>query len=615
MKKLFYSFFAAAAMLFAATSCSQEEMIENGASGNEVEVSFNVDLEGQTASRTIADGLTVDQLIFAVYDKEGVEIQTLRQDDVKVSNKGAVVKTRLVKGQEYQFVFWAQKSGKSHYTLNYDGELVVNYAESPANDETRDAFYHHEPTFKVTGSFSKNVTLKRPFAQLNLGTTAEDIAAAAKAGVNMAKSSVKVTRAAYGKMNVLTGEVDNEDLVEVTYILAAIPNAEEEELVIDDSEDQFEIDNYEYLASDYFLANTTSVLSSIEYTLVDDKDSVINKLTIENAPLQRNWRTNIVGEILTGEGTFNIVIDPIFEADRNYPMDGSELDIWNGEYTEPQFVDGVYIIDQASDLAYIWNKPEVKWDGATFELKKDLSFKNVETRAGDTTPATIEPLFAKEGTNGASSITFLGNDHVIRDFIIDGDSPLNSLFGELVGSTVKNLTIINADVTGVNEDHNWAAILAAKVVNSTFENVTIKDSKLVGVQKIGALIGYVENDEGKETKVINCTVEGLELSNHDHAEAGSTGGLIGCINQGENKITNSYVKNSTFNLIQKSNEDIAKRANGEFIGMIRGTSTTVNITNCGVENNDYVNSIAWEPFHPQFVGGNYNKEATLIVNG
>lgn len=74
MKKFFYSFFAAVGLMLAATSCSQEEMIENGTSGNDVEVSFNVDMEGPQASRAIGDGLTVDQLIFAVYDKNGVEI-------------------------------------------------------------------------------------------------------------------------------------------------------------------------------------------------------------------------------------------------------------------------------------------------------------------------------------------------------------------------------------------------------------------------------------------------------------------------------------------------------------------------------------------------------------
>ena len=619
MKKFFYSFFAAVALMLAATSCSQEEMVENGTSGNDVEVSFNVDMEGPQASRAIGDGLTVDQLIFAVYDKNGVEIQSLRQPNVAVSNKGAVVKTRLVKGQEYQFVFWAQKSGQSHYTLNTDGELVVNYQNSPANDETRDAFYHHEPTFKVSGSFSKNVTLKRPFAQLNLGTTPEDLAAAATAGVNMAQSSVKVTRAAYGKMDVLTGKVDDEDIVEVSYTLAAIPDASKEDLVIKDSENQFEVDTYEYLASDYFLANTASVLSSIEYTLVDDKGNTINKLTIENAPLQRNWRTNIVGEILTGEGTFNIVIDPIFDADRNYPMDGSDLDIWDGTTTEPTKNDaGEYVIDEASDLAYIWSNPTVKWDNATFLLTKDLSFKNVESRAGDTTPATIQPLFGSvynTNSTGAMNVTFKGNDHVIRDFIINGEDKWNSLFGVLNGGKVENLTIINADVVSGTTDGYYAAIVVAKTYGKmVFDNVHVKDSYLKGIQKVGALIGFTGDSNDLEVK--NCTVEGVTIENHDlQGESGSTGGLIGAIVNGKAIIENSYVKNSTLTLLQKdlSEDKGASRANSEFIGVIRAAK--VELVNCGVEGNTYTcTPDTWVAYYAPFVGGNYSG-ASLTVDG
>ena len=72
MKRNFlYSFFAAVTMILAATSCSQEEMIGNETSGNEVEVSFNVDMEGQQASRAIGDGTTAKDLYFGAYLKEG----------------------------------------------------------------------------------------------------------------------------------------------------------------------------------------------------------------------------------------------------------------------------------------------------------------------------------------------------------------------------------------------------------------------------------------------------------------------------------------------------------------------------------------------------------------
>jgi hypothetical protein len=104
MKK-YFSFIVAVATMFSVTCCSQEEVVGNGASGNEVEVMFNATMEGQAVSRAIGDGLTVDQLLFAVYDENGTEISNLRQNDVTVSNLGATVKVRLVRARLIRLYF------------------------------------------------------------------------------------------------------------------------------------------------------------------------------------------------------------------------------------------------------------------------------------------------------------------------------------------------------------------------------------------------------------------------------------------------------------------------------------------------------------------------------
>lgn len=634
MKKLFYSFFAAAALMLSATSCSQEEMIQNETTtGDEVVATFNLEMEGQTASRAIADGLTVDQLFLAVYDENGNEIEALRQDEkhnnyVTVNNLGAVAKVRLVKGQTYQFVFWAQKKEGKHYDTSDLKKIKVNPTSADNsyyvlnNDESRDAFYAYQEPIKVTGSFKKNITLKRPFAQLNLGTTKEDLNWAKTAGIEVAKSSVTVEGEVYSELNTFTGYCSAPVKAELELTLNEIPDMEKELLTIKDSEDQFKIDKYYYLSTSYLLVPAKETLSKeIVFTLkgekADGSEYDINTLTVSNAPLQRNWRTNIIGEILTGEGIFNIVIDPIPEGDRNYPMDGSELDIWDGKETTPeQNAAGEYVIDQASDLIGLATMDEDKLVGATFVLTKDLSFKNVET-GKDTKPATIKPLFTENNEKGAMSITFKGNDHVIRDFVVEDKTNFSSLFGILTTATIENLTIVNADVTGHQNEHANAAVLIAKAFGRIIlNNVTVKDSKLKAVQKVGGLIGY--SGDNTNSEIVNCTVQNLTVESIDMKdESGATGGLIGHINEGNIKINNSYVKNSTFDLIQSVNE--AKRANSEFIGVINGTEkskSVTEITNCGVENNQFTNSIDWTLYNDPFVGGNRGgKYATLIVNG
>jgi len=154
--------------------------------------------------------------------------------------------------------------------------------------------------------------------------------------------------------------------------------------------------------------------------------------------------------------------------------------------------------------------------------------------------------------------------------------------------------------------------LCTSLAKRCTRNVVVKDSKLKGTQKVGALIGFVAENQ---VKVLNCRVEGVEINNHDIAnESCSTAGLIGCIASGNNYIENCWVKNSTINTIQNGT---ATRANSEFIGVIRGNATVVNVKNCGVEGNTFTNTnnsgeVA-TPFHKTYVGSQ-DGTAMLIVN-
>ena len=46
-------------------------------------------------------------------------------------------------------------------------------------------------------------------------------------------------------------------------------------------------------------------------------DNEILKLDVPNAPVQRNWRTNVIGALLTGGNSFDIVIDSTTDNDEN----------------------------------------------------------------------------------------------------------------------------------------------------------------------------------------------------------------------------------------------------------------------------------------------------------
>ena len=187
-KKLFLGMFAAAGMLLA-TSCSNDEL--DVQSGNEVQVSFALATEGGIATRAISDGTGAKKLVYAVYNANGELIETIANADVngQIVDNSAFdnsltenVTITLAKGQQYTVAFWAQNPNCTAYTTTDLKNVTVDYV-GLNNDETRDAFFAAE-TFTVSRNAEIDVTLKRPFAQINVGVTEDDWNAAYASGMN-----------------------------------------------------------------------------------------------------------------------------------------------------------------------------------------------------------------------------------------------------------------------------------------------------------------------------------------------------------------------------------------------------------------------------------------------
>ena len=320
-KKLFLGMFVAAGMLLA-TSCSNDEL-DVVQSGNEAQVTFSLGLEGGIATRAISDGKSADVLMYAVFDKNGERINTIQ----KVSKTGVTFPTTenitLAKGQTYKVAFWAQDNDCKAYTVSDDMNVTVNYANDENkvnNDETRDAFFK-TVEFTVTGSTSIDVELKRPFAQINVGVTKEDWDAAVASGITIAQSSVVIKNAATS-LNLLDGTVSGE--TEVSYSLANIPS--DPAILKVDTDGDGEKEEYNWLSMSYILpaeattgyAKTT--MESLQYTFVPvSGNEIVFANGLNSVPVQRNWRTNILGKLLTGDITFNITIDPVYDGDIIYP--------------------------------------------------------------------------------------------------------------------------------------------------------------------------------------------------------------------------------------------------------------------------------------------------------
>ena len=326
-KKLFLGMFAAAGMLLA-TSCSNDEL-DVVQSGNEAQVTFSLAAEGGIATRAISDGTGAKKLVYAVYNANGELIRTIANTDVngQIVDNSAFdngltenVTITLAKGQQYTVAFWAQNPNCTAYTTTDLKNVTIDYA-GLNNDETRDAFFKAE-TFTVTGNTEIDVVLKRPFAQINVGVYQTDWDAAVASEIEIEKSKVTIEKAATS-INLLTGEVTGEETVE--YGFATIPAQFDtpETLDVDLNNDGTK-ENYVYLSMCYILANDASTgyakttLEDLDFTFAPKSGNNINFSEGLNAvPVQRNWRTNIIGKILTGDVTFNITIDPIYDGEYN----------------------------------------------------------------------------------------------------------------------------------------------------------------------------------------------------------------------------------------------------------------------------------------------------------
>ena len=277
-----------------------------------VEVAISVGAESNLTTRAISDGTLAKQLMYGVFnEKNELIIAKQVKNDINglLSEGGYNMSISLAKGHTYQVVFWAQNSECTAYTVSDDMKVTVNY-EGINNDETRDAFFGKSELFKVDGSSTIYVTLKRPFAQINVGAWPFDLEQAKDLGVEVSKSSATIKSVA-NQLDLLTGEATGAE--DITYSLNTVPN---EDLMVDVDQDG-NAEQYEWISMSYVLAGTTQSLHDMSFVFSDETET--NTITfddgLENIKINRNYRTNIVGQILIGTISFNVKIDPIYEGE------------------------------------------------------------------------------------------------------------------------------------------------------------------------------------------------------------------------------------------------------------------------------------------------------------
>ncbi len=550
-KKLLLGMFVAAGMLFT-TSCSKEE-IQPDNSLNEATVSFTLGVESGVQTRAISDGSCADKLVYAVYNANGNEpaiIKTIKgaDDNGQFVKTGAfadglkeTVKLTLAKGQEYTVAFWAQDADCNAYNTVDLKAVGVTY-NGINNDEIRDAFFGVE-TFTVTGNAEIDVTLKRPFAQLNVGVTKADWDAAKESGVEVIESSVVVKNAGT-TLDLFTGKVTGE--TEVKYASSVIPS-DPEFLKVDVNNDgkvaEDGSETFNWLSMSYILVadgsedGRKSAVVDADFTFYSKagKPIVLDE-GLNTVPVQRNWRTNILGKLLTGDVILNVVIDPIYDnSHNNLNGNPSTNEIAEGVAYDPNTktfsvysADGLMWIAAQSNLATDANNEYIVenlygekgvFGGQTIELTQDINLEG----------ETWIPISNSWGNAFRGS--FNGNGYTISNLSTTGNTTAG-LFGNVInGGKIENVVISDAEVTGTG----YTGAVVGQMYSSTISKCVVKDSKITdngAWGRAGVIAGFISDG----------TIEGCSVTNTDVLAQRNVGGLTG-ISTNENKT--SVLKNNT----------------------------------------------------------------------
>lgn len=321
MNKNLFKTFAIAAMAVLAGACAKEQV--GSADGETVEMTFNVDVPETTiTTKGLSDAAQVDELVFQVFlrgakDQNKHYIYTpvpeLTQT-VPVVDKKATVKVSLVKGQTYSFAFWAQTKGTGYYDTSDLRAVKMNTDIVKANDPEMDAFYGYNDYKPVKVSYSEHITLLRALAQVNFGAKTLDRSDALKAKESsITLSKVPDTFHPFWKTSEGEGSITFANNVVIS----------DEKLVIADKTDNTK---YDYLATAYVFANKEKSILIDAAATITLSNGKTTEVAVPNAPIQVNYRTNILGDLLNFDGVWNITIDEEFKGgDWIYDPVGSEL--------------------------------------------------------------------------------------------------------------------------------------------------------------------------------------------------------------------------------------------------------------------------------------------------
>lgn len=474
------------------TACTKEDLGSRAdqSKGEMTRVTVGLDNLAKTRS-AYADPDLSDMRVVLIVSHNDKVVYTETRNGINFGSPQAF-DVRLVSDQEYTVSCWAD-FGSDYYTVEAAEssmpkvEMVYPYV---ASNNKRDAYFAgKEVTFDSEGVKARTVDLKltRPFGLVKINTTDYN-APTVKAG-GFRPSSYAMSVSVPTTMSLLNGVVGESKSISLSGAVSSTygVDADSKELSFD----------YLFATSDRKLIDFT-----VDYTAANGVVSY--KYT--SIPIQRNYRTNITGNILTKVGGVVVTVDNVWTGDESVSTNETATTDFERELLKAK-------TDSKTDFTFRMSEA-VKAVGSetsrTFSVPDDVTGDVVKTleidfsagiqipiNIADKTPDAVHNNY--EGTvnvvvpqANAALITFnLPKAHVI----VKGTD--GTVIREINATTGSTTLVVEAGVTVDNLTVNGGNVDVYGTVNNIERTVGNADAKTV----VRIFPGAVVTNRGTDTKI------------------------------------------------------------------------------------------------------------------
>lgn len=312
----------------------------------------------------------------------------------------------LARNQQYKILFWAQSNDAPTglYTNSDLSAVAIDYTKMEANNEDCDAFSGYD-VITPAGASAVAVTLTRPFALVNLGASDAAQFHTASGGLTVGSTSVEISGKLGNSFNVASGAATA--YAESATITAAPIDA------YDATTLTVATVGYNYLHAVYVLPYEEEEVG-VAYTIKDKNSNDITALNVTNVPVKPNYRTNIVGKILTGTTVYNINVDQAFAADMNKPLGKSfssiaDLNTYFAAFAASPYNNGIAQPEDVTLTAISGDEPTITLPAIASDVVIRIpnaydGTLTIQYASGDLKPANLS-LYAPSLTKLVANIT------------------------------------------------------------------------------------------------------------------------------------------------------------------------------------------------------------------